>query len=48
MLVTARRLASRVAFMLEGQIVETAGVHSFFEAPSDERTAAFVRGDMVY
>jgi tungstate transport system ATP-binding protein len=44
----AKRLASRVAFMLEGQIVETAGVQSFFEKPSDERTAAFVRGDMVY
>ena len=44
----AKRLASRVAFMLDGQIVETAGVQSFFEKPADERTTAFVRGDMVY
>ncbi len=44
----ARRLAQRVALMLEGRIVETANTHTFFEAPSDARTAAFVRGDMVY
>ena len=44
----ARRLAGRVALLLEGEVVEVAGVEKFFEAPADERTAAFVRGDMVY
>lgn len=44
----ARRLAHRVALMLEGQIVEVDGVHAFFETPRDPRTAAFVKGDMVY
>ncbi len=44
----AKRLATRVAFLLEGRIVEVAPVEEFFEAPSDPRTAAFVRGDMVY
>lgn len=44
----ARRLADRVALMLEGRIVETADPHTFFEAPADPRTAAFVKGDMVY
>ena len=44
----AKRLASRIAFLLEGQIVETASVQAFFETPADERTAAFVRGDMLY
>jgi tungstate transport system ATP-binding protein len=44
----AKRLAHRVALMLEGQIVEVANVESFFEAPEDPRTAAFVRGEMVY
>jgi tungstate transport system ATP-binding protein len=44
----ARRLASRVALLLEGQIVESADVETFFEAPRDARTAAFLRGDMVY
>jgi tungstate transport system ATP-binding protein len=44
----ARRLAHRVALLLEGKIVEVAGVESFFQSPHDPRTAAFVRGDMVY
>jgi tungstate transport system ATP-binding protein len=44
----ARRLAQRVALMLEGQLVEVADVETFFEDPQDPRTAAFVRGDMVY
>ena len=44
----ARRLAHRVALLLEGQIVEVAGVDSFFQSPRDPRTAAFVRGEMVY
>jgi tungstate transport system ATP-binding protein len=44
----ARRLADRVALLLEGQIVEVADVESFFQSPRDPRTAAFVRGEMVY
>jgi len=44
----ARRLAQRVILLLEGRIVETALVDDFFHRPNDERTAAFVRGEMVY
>jgi tungstate transport system ATP-binding protein len=44
----ARRLADRVALLLEGQIVEVADVGTFFESPRDPRTTAFVRGEMVY
>ena len=44
----AKRLAHRVALMLEGNLVEVADVDTFFESPEDPRTAAFVRGDMVY
>jgi tungstate transport system ATP-binding protein len=44
----ARRLAHRVALVLEGQIVEVADVDAFFESPRDPRTGAFVRGEMVY
>jgi tungstate transport system ATP-binding protein len=44
----ARRLADRVALLLEGRIVEVASTESFFESPRDPRTAAFVQGDMVY
>jgi tungstate transport system ATP-binding protein len=44
----ARRLAQRVAFLMEGKLVEVANNPDFFESPQDERTAAFVRGEMVY
>ena len=44
----ARRLASRVVFMLEGQVVEVGQTEQFFESPSDPRTRAFVNGEMVY
>jgi tungstate transport system ATP-binding protein len=44
----ARRLADRVALLLDGRLVEVAGTAAFFESPRDPRTAAFVRGDYVY
>jgi tungstate transport system ATP-binding protein len=44
----AKRLATRVAFILDGELIEVAEVEKFFSEPTDERTAAFVRGDMVY
>lgn len=44
----ARRLAQRVALLLEGRLIEIAPVADFFERPADPRTAAFVRGEMVY
>jgi tungstate transport system ATP-binding protein len=44
----AKRLAHRVALMLEGQVIELESVESFFDSPQDPRTGAFVRGEMVY
>jgi tungstate transport system ATP-binding protein len=44
----AKRLATRVAFLLEGKVIEVAEAGSFFASPADPRTGAFVRGDMVY
>ncbi len=44
----ARRLATRVAFLLEGQLVEVAPTGQFFDAPTDPRTKAFVSGELVY
>ena len=44
----ARRLAQRVAFLLDGKVIEVSDADTFFKRPSDPRTAAFVRGDMVY
>jgi tungstate transport system ATP-binding protein len=44
----AKRLADRVAFFLDGSLIEVAEAASFFEHPVDPRTSAFVRGEMVY
>jgi len=44
----AKRLAHRVTLLLEGRVVETADVETFFQSPRDPRTVAFVRGEMVY
>ncbi len=44
----AKRLAHQVGLLLEGQMIEKAGVDEFFQSPRDPRTAAFVRGEMTY
>jgi len=44
----ARRVASHVGLMLDGQLVEQQPTDSFFEAPRDPRTCDFVAGRMVY
>jgi tungstate transport system ATP-binding protein len=44
----ARRLASRVALMLDGRIIEINDTEDFFNNPADPRTVAFVGGEMVY
>jgi tungstate transport system ATP-binding protein len=44
----ARRLAQRAALLLGGRLIEAGATETFFSAPADPRTAAFVRGDMVY
>ncbi|HEX7594614.1 MAG TPA: phosphate ABC transporter ATP-binding protein [Anaerolineae bacterium] len=44
----AKRLAHRVGLILNGRIIEVNDAAAFFDAPTDSRTAAFVRGEMVY
>ena len=44
----AKRVAHRVALLLEGRAIEVAPAERFFSSPSDPRTLAFVRGEMVY
>ena len=44
----AKRLAHRVGLMLGGRLIEIAETREFFDSPKDPRTAAFVRGEMVY
>jgi tungstate transport system ATP-binding protein len=44
----ARRLAQRVVFLYDGKMIEVSSVDAFFNVSQDPRTAAFVRGEMVY
>lgn len=44
----ARRVASRVALLWNGQLVEVASTEQFFQSPSDPRTRDFVEGRAVY
>jgi len=44
----AKRLCHRIALMWDGEIIEVADRRKFFENPDDERTAAFVRGDIAF
>jgi tungstate transport system ATP-binding protein len=39
--------AARGVF-LDGKVIEVSDADTFFNQPRDPRTAAFVRGDMVY
>jgi tungstate transport system ATP-binding protein len=44
----ARRISTRTALLLGGRLVETGPTDRIFEEPEDERTRAFVSGDMVF
>ncbi|WP_222919452.1 phosphate ABC transporter ATP-binding protein [Natrinema sp. SYSU A 869] len=44
----AERISDRVAFLLEGELVEIGPPEQVFDNPRDERTARFVRGDLLY
>ena len=44
----ARRLATRVALLLDGHLIEVAPTETFFNHPADPRTTAFISGDFVY
>jgi tungstate transport system ATP-binding protein len=44
----AQRVAQRVGFLLEGELIEVSDRDAFFNKPADPRTEAFIRGEMVY
>ena len=44
----AKRMAKRVGLLLDGELVEVEEASKFFNVPSDKRTRAFTRGEMVY
>ena len=43
----AKRVADRVALLLDGRVIEVAPTEMFFHHPADERSAAFVDGRFV-
>lgn len=44
----ARRISGQTALLLDGRIIEKGPTDRMFNGPEEERTAAFVRGDMVF
>ncbi len=44
----ARRLAQRVAFLYDGALLEVAPANQFFNNPQHPKSAAFVRGELIY
>lgn len=47
-LAQAKRVADRVAFLLNGEIVEIGEKDEIFSSPESEKTRAFIEGEMVY
>ncbi|NOZ72320.1 MAG: phosphate ABC transporter ATP-binding protein [Chloroflexi bacterium] len=44
----ARRLAQRVAFLFDGELLEVSPTTQFFESPQHPKSAAFIRGELIY
>jgi tungstate transport system ATP-binding protein len=44
----ARRLAHRTLLLIEGAVVEIGPTAAIFESPAEERTRAFLAGELVY
>lgn len=44
----ARRLAHRTALLYAGRLIEVNNTESFFTAPQEAQTVAFLRGDLIY
>lgn len=44
----AKRVAHRTALLVSGKVIEVGETRQVFESPVDSRTAAFVRGEMIF
>jgi tungstate transport system ATP-binding protein len=44
----AKRLSHRALLLLDGKLVEVGETEKVFGSPQDPRTAAFIRGEMIY
>jgi tungstate transport system ATP-binding protein len=43
-----KRIADRVGILLNGELIEVSSKDGIFTAPKDARSAAFIRGEMIY
>jgi tungstate transport system ATP-binding protein len=43
-----KRIADRVGILLSGELIEVNSKDGIFTAPKDARSAAFIRGEMIY
>jgi len=43
-----KRIADRVGILLNGELIEVNSIEGIFTAPQDERSAAFLKGEMIY
>lgn len=43
-----KRIADRVGILLNGELIEVNSIEGIFAAPEDERSAAFLKGEMIY
>ncbi|MFA4934547.1 MAG: phosphate ABC transporter ATP-binding protein [Candidatus Methanoperedens sp.] len=43
-----KRIADRVGILLNGELIEVNSKEGIFTAPKDERSAAFLKGEMIY
>ena len=44
----AKRLGDTVGFLMDGEMVEIGSTDQIFNHPQDERTEAFISGEMIY
>lgn len=43
-----KRIADRAGILLNGELIEVNCIEGIFSAPADERSAAFLQGEMIY
>ncbi len=43
-----KRIADRVGILLNGDLIEVSSIEGIFMAPKDARSAAFIKGEMIY
>ena len=44
----AKRLGDTVGFLMDGEMIEMGTANQIFNKPQDERTEAFISGEMIY